>query len=178
MARVLKTVLVVDDDETILRAVSRGLRAAKKTVFTTTDPAHALRLAKAEQPDLAIVDLRLGRSSGVELVRQLKHDRPDLVVVMVSGYLNVPVAVEAMKAGATEVLFKPITDKEILERVEEGVRAPSPDLFDTPSLDRVTYEHAARVVADCGGNISMAARKLGVHRQSLQRRLRKPAPKT
>ena len=174
----IKRVLVVDDDETLLSALTRSLRRLDKTVVATTDPAQARRLGKAEKFDLAIVDLRLGGVSGLDLVRDLKELQTNLKIVVMSGYMNVAVAVEAVKAGAIDVLFKPVGVKDILDRAENGARRDSElDLDSTPTLEQVQYEHCARVVADSGGNVSKAARRLGVHRQSLQRWLKKPAPK-
>jgi two-component system response regulator RegA len=174
----IKRVLVVDDDETLLSSLSRSLRRLDKTVVATTDPAQARRLAKAEKFDLAIVDLRLGSVSGLDVVRDLKELQANLKIVVMSGYMNVAVAVEAVKAGAVDVLFKPFAVKDILDRAENGTRQePELDLMSTPTLEEVQYEHCARVVADSGGNVSKAARRLGVHRQSLQRWLRRPTPK-
>jgi len=119
------------------------------------------------------VDLRLGNASGIDLIRELKRDLPDLMVVLCSGYLSVAAAVAAVRAGADIVVFKPITFREILQRIEESTEEP--DLEDTPTLARAEWEHIMRVLADCNGNVSMAARRLGIYRSSLQRRLRKYA---
>jgi len=137
----------------------------------------AIQLARAHPPDLAIIDLRLGAESGIHLVRDLKAERPDLVVALVSGYLSVSSAVGAVRAGADVILFKPVTFREIVRRVEEGVPSLDPSFEETPTLARAEWEHITRVLADCNGNVSMAARRLGIHRQSLQRRLRKFPPR-
>ena len=96
----------------------------------------------AERPDLAIVDLRLGNASGIDLIRELKRDLPDLMVVLCSGYLSVAAAVAAVRAGADIVVFKPITFREILQRIEESTEEP--DLEDTPTLGacRMGAHHA------------------------------------
>jgi two-component system response regulator RegA len=166
--------LVVDDDEQVLRSWKRAARG--HDVFTAIDPSTARHLAHAERPDLAIVDLRLGNASGIDLIRELKRDLPDLVLVLCSGYLSVAVAVAAVRAGAEIVVFKPITFHEIMQRFEES--AGEPDLEDTPTLARAEWEHIMRVLADCDGNVSAAARRLGIYRSSLQRRLRKEAPRS
>jgi two-component system response regulator RegA len=173
-ARSLNNVLVVDDDERILGSWKRAAR--ERNVVTASDAVTARQLANSEKPDLAIVDLRLGNTSGIDLIRDLKRDLPDLMVVLCSGYLSVAAAVAAVRAGADIVVFKPITFREILQRIEE--RTEEPDLEDTPTLARAEWEHIMRVLADCNGNVSMAARRLGIYRSSLQRRLRKYAPRS
>lgn len=173
--RVIRSVLAVDDDEQILAGYRRGF-GRERTVLTTADPAAARQMTRRERCDLAIVDLRLKGESGIALTRDLKADAPEMLIVLCSGYLSVEVAVAAVHAGADAVLFKPITARDILRRVEEGP-AVEPDLEDTPTLARAEWEHITRVLADCNGNVSLAARRLGIYRSSLQRRLRKFAPR-
>lgn len=170
--RSINRVLVVDDDEKVLSACRR---VRSRRVFTAANPADALELAQTERPDLAIVDLRLGTESGIDVTRDLKDACPGLVVALCSGYLSVTTAVAAVKAGADVVVFKPVTFEEILKRVEGSVEAPAP-LDETPTLARAEWEHIMRVLADCNGNVSLAARRLGIYRSSLQRKLRKYAP--
>ena len=170
--RSIESVLVVDDDEKLLRACQR---VTGRSVFTAANAAAAMQVAAHAKPELAIVDLRIGDDSGIELVRELKAAHPALVVVLCSGYLSVTTAVAAVRAGADIVLFKPVTFDEILKRVEEDVE-DAPDLGETPTLARAEWEHIMRVLADCNGNVSMAARRLGIYRSSLQRKLRKYAP--
>jgi two-component system response regulator RegA len=167
-------VLAVDQDEQILGSWARAAR--DRNIVTAVDAVTARQLASTQRPDLAIVDLRLGNTSGIDLIRALKRDVPDLLAVLCSGYLSVAAAVAAVRAGADIVVFKPITFSEILQRIEESIEAP--DLEDTPTLARAEWEHIMRVLADCNGNVSMAARRLGIYRNSLQRRLRKYAPRS
>lgn len=143
-------------------------------VIGARDPESARRLARANDFDLAIVDLRLGNASGIEVVRELRADLPELLIVLCSGYVSVDVTVAAIRAGADAVVYKPTTFKELLRRVQ---RAPvEPKLTETPTLARAEWEHMMRVLEDCHGNVSAAARRLGIFRSSLQRRLRKIAP--
>lgn len=172
---VIRSVLAIDDDEHILGGYRRGF-GRERVVHTTADPDMARQIARRERCDLAIVDLRLKGESGISLTRDLKQEVPSMTVALCSGYLSVEVAVAAVRAGADVVLFKPITTREILRRVEEGPE-PEPDVNDTPTLARAEWEHITRVLADCNYNISMAARRLGIFRSSLQRRLRKFAPR-
>jgi two-component system response regulator RegA len=164
-------VLAVDQDEQILGSWARAAR--DRNIVTAVDAVTARQLASTQRPDLAIVDLRLGNTSGIDLIRDLKRDVPDLLAVLCSGYLSVAAAVAAVRAGADIVVF---TFSEILQRIEESIEAP--DLEDTPTLARAEWEHIMRVLADCNGNVSMAARRLGIYRNSLQRRLRKYAPRS
>jgi two-component system response regulator RegA len=173
--RAIRVVLAIDDDEHVLGGYRRGF-GRDRTVLTTADPIAARQLARREQCDLAIVDLRLQGESGITLTRDLRRDCPDMLIALCSGYLSVEVAVAAVHAGANAVLFKPITAREILRRIEAGA-ALEPNLEDTPTLARAEWEHITRVLADCNGNVSLAARRLGIYRSSLQRRLRKFAPR-
>ncbi|HEX2685075.1 MAG TPA: response regulator [Kofleriaceae bacterium] len=167
--RSLHTILVVDDNVEILGLWERMARGRK--VITANDAITARRLTGTEPPDLAIIDLRLGSTSGIALIRELKRDLPDLQVVLCSGYLSVPIAMAAMRAGADSVVVKPITPREILWQVEASAEEPAPE--DTPTLAHAEYEHIMRVLADCNGNVSMAARRLGIYRSSLQRALQR-----
>jgi two-component system response regulator RegA len=174
-ARAIRTVLAVDDDEGVLSALQRTI-GRHHTVFTASDASSATRVARRERPDLAIVDVRLGASSGIDLVRALKADAPHMLVALVSGYLSIDLTVIAVRAGADFVISKPVTGREILRRVEGGGEAPR--LEETPTLAAATREHIARVISDCHGNVSEAARRLGICRSSLQRRLRKRSERT
>ena len=167
----IKSVLVLDDDVLILTAMARTLRPSRK-VFTTTTTQEAAAVARREKPDLIVVDLRVGSSSGLDVVRELKAELPHSLFALVSGYLTTDVTVAAVRAGADVVLTKPVTAVEIVRRLEEESTGPDDD-DPTPTLAQAESEHIARVMADCNGNISEAARRLGIYRSSLQRRLRR-----
>lgn len=169
-----RTVLVVDDDERLLRTYTRT-PTQDVTFLTANDSASARSLARQHQPELAIVDLQLGKESGIELVRQLKTDDPRACVVLISGYGSVDATVWAMRAGADDVVEKPVTFREIVRRLEGNVDEPS--VFEPITLERAQWEHIHRVLGDANGNISMAARRLGVYRTTLRRWLRKSAPR-
>jgi two-component system response regulator RegA len=174
-ARAIRSVLVADDDELLLNAARRTLGRSRK-VLTAVNLVEAARLARHEHPDLAIVDLRLGAASGIDLVRELKREHPDLVVVVYSAYLSVSVTVAAMRAGAERVVFKPVPFEQLVQDVERN-EEEEPDLGEPPTLARIEWEHIMRVLQECNYNISAAARRLGIYRSSLQRRLAKHAPK-
>ena len=176
--RSIRNVLVVDDDETLLNSWRRTI-SRERHVATASDPVTARALAENQGFDLAIIDLRLGASSGIELIRQLKRDKnAEIFIVLCSGYLSVATAVAGVRAGADIVVFKPITFREILANIDKHDQDAVPDLNDTPTLARAEWEHIMRVLADCNGNVSQAAKRLGIYRSSLQRRLRKFAPRS
>lgn len=174
--RAIRNVLVVDDDETLLASWRRQI-SRDRTCSTANDIASARQLAQKHAFDLAIIDLRIGASSGIDLIKHLKRDLPELLVVLCSGYLSVTAAVAGVQAGADIVVFKPITFKELLHTIEKHDQEEVPEIHDTPTLARAEWEHIMRVLADCNGNVSMAARRLGIYRSSLQRRLKKFAPR-
>ena len=173
--RAIRSVLVVDDDEHLLASWRRTI-SRERTVATASDAVTARQLAQRQSFDLAIIDLRLGTGSGIDLIRQLKRDQPDATIVLCSGYLSVTTAITGIQAGADAVVFKPITFREILHSLDKNADDLA-DVHETPTLARAEWEHIMRVLADCNGNVSMAARKLGIYRSSLQRRLKKFAPR-
>lgn len=171
----IRNVLVVDDDEGVLAAWRRMI-SRECTCVTERDPALARQAVQSQPFDLAIVDMRLGAESGIDLIRQLKADQPEMLTVLCSGYLSVAATVAGMQAGADRVVFKPVTFREILASLDKPQEDTS-YVSETPTLARAEWEHIMRVLADCNGNVSMAARQLGIYRSSLQRRLRKFAPR-
>lgn len=173
----IRTILVADDDLAFLSACKRGFGTGRR-VLTASNSEDARVLAGREHLDLAVVDLRLGTASGLDLIRHLRAEHPNLIIALVSGYLSVAFVAVALREGANVTLFKPLTCGEILRQAQGGLAHPEPDWEETPSLARAEWEHITRVLNDCHGNVSMAARRLGVLRQSLQRRLRKYSPRT
>lgn len=169
------TVLIVDDDPTLLAAfASHVSRRTGSVALTATTASGARELANKHHPELAIIDMQIGGDSGIELIRELKREHPGMTAVLISGYGSVQSTVLAMRAGADDVLVKPVTWAEIVQRLEpEG---DAEEQVRTPTLARAQWEHVHRVLADCDGNISLAARKLGMYRSTLQRWLRRNAP--
>ncbi len=172
--------LVVDDDATYR---ARLLRAFTDRGFDARGAAsapEALALAQEDSPELAVVDLKMPGPSGLELVAALKAIDPTTNVVVVTGYGSIATALEAVRLGATHYLTKPCDADEILAAFDRGgealreVREPTATgEIEAPSLARAEWEHIHRVLTDCGGNISEAARRLGLHRRSLQRKIGK-----
>jgi len=173
LARRLRTVLVVDDDTVLLSALERDLRARGLTVLPAPTADRALEIARTRRPDCALVDLCIGNDSGIDLLRELKTVLPDLLVVLLTGYGAVQNAVDAFHGGAVDFLQKPVGGLQLMQALEKAVarsRGPS------PTLARAEFEHITRVLHECNGNISEAARRLGIHRRSLQRKLQKIPP--
>jgi two-component system, response regulator RegA len=167
------SVLVVDDDDVFRSRLGRAFADRGFEVRTARSAEEALALAKQDSPEFAVVDLRMPGASGVDLVRELHAIDPASVVVMLTGYGSIATAVEAIRAGAVHYLSKPVDIDEILAALT-GKAAPSASTgAEVPSLARVEWEHIQRVLSDCEGNISRAARLLGLHRRSLQRKLSK-----
>jgi two-component system response regulator RegA len=165
-----RSLLIVDDDAPFRERLVRAMRERGFDAVGVADHDAAVDAAREESPELAVVDLRLGGESGLEVVRDLKAMDVSTVVVVLTGYGSIATAVEAVKLGASSYLTKPADADQVVAALE-GVQ-PS-DAAEAPSLARVEWEHIQRVLADAGGNISQAARVLGIHRRSLQRKLAK-----
>lgn len=169
------TLLVVDDDEILCRRLGRALEQRGYAVSLAFDAERALELARAEPPEYAVVDLRLGDARGLDVVRELLAIEQATRVVVLTGYGSIASAVEAMRLGAVHYLTKPADADQVVAALKGGQPDGSTEPT-TPSLARAEWEHIQRVMADVGGNVSEAARRLGLHRRSLQRKLAKLPP--
>jgi two-component system response regulator RegA len=163
----------VEDDDVLRRRLARAFRDRGFEVREADGARAAKRETRAVAPDYAVVDLRLQDASGLDVVRALVTDYRTASVVVLTGYGSIATALEAVRLGARHYLTKPADVDEILSALERArPGTPSPPVG-VPSLARVEWEHINRVLADCGGNVSQAARVLGIHRRSLQRKLAK-----
>lgn len=171
-----RTILLVDDDAPFRAVLAAAFTRRGYRVITAASPTEAMALTDEVRPARAVVDLRMPGASGLDLVRDLVKRDPDIDVVVLTGYGSIPTAIEAIKRGAVNYLTKPAEPAEI-EAAFEGTTAPDDDERSVPSLDRAQWEHLQRVLAECQGNISEAARRLGMHRRSLQRKLQKMPPR-
>jgi two-component system response regulator RegA len=169
-----RTVLVVDDDETLLRAYAGAARHGVRVITAATRD-EARSLAREHLPEVAIIDLQLGAESGIDAIRDVRTANPEAHIVLISGYGSIESTVAAMRAGAHDVVEKPVTLAEILRRVGGGKIVERH--ADPLSLERAQWEHVQRVLADCGQNKSKAARVLGIPRSRLRRLLARPAPR-
>jgi len=171
--------LVVDDSDLFRERLARAFRDRGFEVTTAADFDEAMAAAKAAIPAMAVVDLRMPGRSGLELIPELIQVAPTIRIVVLSGYGSIATAINAIRLGATNFIPKPADADDILaafERGESEIVDPVETAHEVPSLARVEWEHIHRVLADCNGNVSEAARRLGIHRRSLQRKLRKLAP--
>ena len=179
------TGLLIDDDLLYLDALRRALQRRGIDCEVATDATSALALAGTLRPDFALVDLKLASESGLDLVEPLRAIRADMRILLVTGYASIATAVEAIKRGADDYLPKPVSADAIVRmlRVEmpgnallEGDDA-TPDSPTMIPLHRLEWEHIQQALTETDGNISAAARLLGMHRRSLQRKLAKrPGP--
>jgi two-component system response regulator RegA len=173
------SILVVDDDEVYRTRLARAFVERGYEVRTAHDFDSALGLAKDESPEFAVLDLKMPGKSGLELVQALREIDPATKMVVLTGYGSIATAIDAVRLGATYYLSKPADADDIVAAFARGEAPPlaPPDTeYRAPSLARAEWEHINRVLSDCGGNISEAARRLGIHRRSLQRKLQKYPP--
>lgn len=173
------SLLLVDDDRVLRERLARAFRERGFDVHTAADYEEGVRHARQESPEMAVVDLRMPGRSGLELVRALHDLDPHTRILVLTGYGSIATAIEALRLGATNYLQKPADADDILAAFEKGESPPlsvTETDYVAPSLARAEWEHINRVLADCGGNVSEAARRLGIHRRSLQRKLQKYPP--
>ena len=171
-----ESALLVDDDEPFRLSLARALRRRGLVVHCAASIAEAVSLAASQSFDYAVVDLRLGGENGFDLVRILREEVPHVRIVMLTGYGNIASAVTAIKAGAADYLPKPVDIGQLLAVFrDEGAAAPA--LENEPMTpERVRWEHIQRVYVECRQNVSETARRLRMHRRTLQRILGKRAP--
>ncbi len=174
--------LLVDDDDLYLRTLQRSLARKGLETMIASDIASALVLARQQPPAFALIDLKLGSESGLALIQPLRALREDMRILLVTGYASIATAVEAIKLGADDYLPKPATVPMILRALGEEDDGPADDGDMEPPdamtpISRLQWEHIQQALHETGGNISAAARLLGMHRRSLQRKLTKrPSP--
>lgn len=166
--------LLVDDDPAFLRVLSRALSRKGLEILTAEDQAAALEIAGAENPEFAVVDLKLESESGLDLIPCLKDCVPEIKIVVLTGYASIATAVEAIKRGASNYLAKPATTDEIFNALTGNTPQPTGDDDYRPmSVERLEWEHIQKVLKENDGNISATARSLGMYRRTLQRKLAK-----
>jgi two-component system response regulator RegA len=178
---VAPSILIVDDDRVLRERLARAFGDRGFQAFIAGGFDEAMAYARAESPERAVVDLRMPGRTGLELIEALKTLDPEIKIVVLTGYGSIATAIEAMRLGATYYLPKPADADAILAAFARGSAPPSvvpPPAPEAPSLARAEWEHINRVLSDCGGNVSEAARRLGLHRRSLQRKLQKYPPRS
>lgn len=172
-----KTLLLVDDDEPFLRRLERAMEKRGFQVEAAMSVAAGTAIATARPPAYAVIDLRLEDGNGLDVVEVLRDRRPDSRIVVLTGYGAIATAVAAVKMGATDYLSKPADANDITSALlaEEEEMPPPPD--NPMSADRVRWEHIQRVYELCDRNVSETARRLNMHRRTLQRILAKRSPR-
>src|ERR1700686_3389491 len=172
-----RSLLIVDDDAPLCQRLARAMEGGGVVVSTADGGAAGIAAATAHPPAFAVVDLRLGDGSGLEIVSALRAARPGARIVVLTGYGNIATAVAAVKAGALDYLPKP-ADADAVERALLAQEGPTPEPPEDPmSADRVRWEHIQRIFELCERNVSETARRLKMHRRTLHRILSKHAPR-
>jgi two-component system response regulator RegA len=167
-------ILIVDDDETLCQVLQTAMQKRGFSTRVAHDVDAAMQLAEADPPEYAIVDLSMPGDSGLVLVPKLKTLEPHMRIVVLTGYASVTTAVEAIKLGAVHYLAKPADADDIMRafyRDQGNTDAPIPNR--PLSVARLEWEHIQKVLQECNGNISETARRLNMHRRTLQRKLAK-----
>lgn len=176
----MKTSILLVDDEVFFRErLGRAFEKRDYEVFLAENYDQAMEIVIKQCPELAVVDMRMPGKSGLELIKDAKAVHPYMRIVVLTGYGSIATATEAVKLGAVSYLPKPADVDDILSAFSQNTELSIPEAendFQAPSLARMEWEHINRVLHDCKGNISAAAKKLGLHRRTLQRKLNKFPP--
>ncbi len=170
-----ETILVVDDDDVLRNRLEKSFARRGWTVFAAAGFEQAIEQAKTHKPGRAVLDLKMPNKSGLDVLREIRNASPETRCVILTGYGSITNAVEAVKLGAVGYVTKPADADQVLAAFEDTPETPTPE-FPPPSLAEAQWEHIQRVLADSGGNISEAARRLDIPRRTLQRKLKKNAP--
>ena len=170
-------ILLVDDDAPLRRSLERAMDRRGFHVVAAESLKEGMNLAHSIKPDYAVIDLRLEDGSGIDLVKRLRELHPQAKVVILTGYGNIATAVAAIKAGAMDYLAKPADADDVINALLSSGSSLPPPPQNPMSADRVRWEHIQRVFEQCNRNVSETARRLNMHRRTLQRILNKRAPR-
>ena len=172
-----RSLLIVEDDRSFLQRLAKALEQRGFTVATAESVADGLLQVEKSTPAFAVVDMRLGDGNGLDVISALKRRRPEARGIILTGYGNIATAVNAVKMGAVDYLAKPVDADDVVAALlameNEKVEPPENPM----SADRVRWEHIQRIYELCGRNVSETARRLNMHRRTLQRILAKRAPR-
>lgn len=171
------TLLIVDDDVPFLRRLARAMESRGFVVDIAASVAEGIAKSRSASPKYAVIDLRLGDGNGLDVIEAIRQRRDDTKIVVLTGYGNIATAVTAVKLGALDYLSKPADADDVFNALTQrpGEKAEVPE--NPMSADRVRWEHIQRVYEACERNVSETARRLNMHRRTLQRILAKRAPK-
>ena len=172
-----RSLLIVEDDKSFLQRLARAMEGRGFAVTTAESVADGLTQLETTSPAFAVVDMRLEDGNGLDVISALKRRRPDARAIILTGFGNIATAVNAVKLGAVDYLSKPVDADDVVAALLalEGRKAEPPE--NPMSADRVRWEHIQRIYELCGRNVSETARRLNMHRRTLQRILAKRAPK-
>lgn len=173
----LGSLLLVDDDKAFLQRLARAMEKRGFTVDTAESVQEARRKVDSNPPTYAVVDMRLEDGNGLDVVELLRSRRPDAKAIVLTGYGNIATAVTAVKIGAIDYLAKPADADDIFDALTRDPSEKAPPPENPMSADRVRWEHIQRVYELCDRNVSETARRLNMHRRTLQRILAKRAPR-
>ncbi len=172
-----RSVLIVEDDRSFLQRLAKALESRGFTVTTAESVADGLQQVEKSTPAFAVVDMRLGDGNGLDVISALKRRRPEARGIILTGYGNIATAVNAVKLGAVDYLAKPVDADDVVAALlaldNNKIEPPENPM----SADRVRWEHIQRIYELCGRNVSETARRLNMHRRTLQRILAKRAPR-
>ena len=168
------SLLLVDDDETFCKVLSAALENRGFCVCVAHSVEQAIPLARANPPEFAVIDLKMGGAPGLVLVKALHELDPNTRIVVLTGYASITTAVEAIKLGATQYLAKPANADEIVAAFGHTADSGVPIKAQPTQIENLEWEHIQRVLHEHGDNISATARALNMHRRTLQRKLAKP----
>lgn len=166
-------IIVVDDDSVFRKRLVQALSDRNYSAFEAENIESAISINNSERPSYGIIDLKMPGANGLDVIKELIEKNPSIKLLMLTGYGSIATAVEAIKLGAINYLNKPASIEMILKNLSEEKSEINSAV---PSLEEVEWEHINRVVNECSGNITKAARVLGLHRRSLQRKLLKNCP--
>lgn len=172
-----RSLLILDDDRAFLQRLARAMELRGFEVRSGFSVAEGIDLIRQKAPAFAVVDMRLEDGTGLDVIAELSRVRPDARAIVLTGYGNIATAVSAVKLGAVDYLAKPADADDVTDALlaPSDAKAPPPD--NPMSADRVRWEHIQRVYELCNRNVSETARRLNMHRRTLQRILAKRAPK-
>jgi len=172
-----KRLLIVDDDRPFLNRLGRAMETRGFVVDLAESVTEGIRLTKTNQPDFAVVDMRLGDGNGLDVIEAIRELNPDCKAIIITGYGNIATAVTAIKMGAVDYLSKPADADDVFAALMRNGNEKAEPPANPMSADRVRWEHILRVYELCDRNVSETARRLNMHRRTLQRILAKRAPR-
>ena len=172
-----KSLIIVDDDRAFLQRLSRAMELRGFEVRSAHSVAEGIDLIRQKAPAFAIIDMRLEDGNGLDVIAELTRLKPNARIIVLTGYGNIATAVSAVKLGAVDYLAKPADADDVTDALLAPANTKAPPPENPMSADRVRWEHIQRVYELCNRNVSETARRLNMHRRTLQRILAKRAPK-